>query len=101
MRRIAAIFVGLLGTGASLLPAGALWAANCTVTATSVAFGRYDPLTATPRNRNGRISVTCSGNGTFTVALSTGQSGSYNPRYMLGGSANDQLDYNLIYQRRT
>lgn len=95
MHRRASILVGLLGIGAGLLPAGALQAANCTVTATPVAFGNYDPLSATPRNRNGRISVACNGRGTFTVALSTGQSGAYNPRYMLSGATSDRLDYNL------
>lgn len=95
MRFRTTLFFVLLGTGAALLPTRALRAATCTVTATSVAFGRYDPLTATPRNRNGRISVACKGNGTFTVALSTGQSGSYNPRYMLSAATSDRLDYNL------
>ncbi|MGH8378783.1 MAG: Csu type fimbrial protein [Gammaproteobacteria bacterium] len=70
-------------------------AATCTVTSTSVNFGNYNPLAAAPRNRTGRITVTCNGNGTLTVALSTGQSGSYDPRYMISGTTADHLDYNL------
>ncbi|MGH8308038.1 MAG: Csu type fimbrial protein, partial [Gammaproteobacteria bacterium] len=57
--------------------------------------GNYNPFAAGPRNRTGRITVTCNGNGTLTVALSTGQSGSYNPRYMISGTTTDHLDYNL------
>lgn len=74
----------------------AVYAANCTVSATAVTFGNYDPLAAAPLNGNGDITVTCNGRGTFTVALSTGQSGSYAPRYMTGGSGGgDRLGYNL------
>ena len=72
-----------------------LLAANCTVTATAVTFGNYDPLAAASRNRNGRITIRCNGTGTFTVAISTGQSGSYTPRYMTSGTTGDQLNYNL------
>ncbi|MDE2023343.1 MAG: spore coat protein U domain-containing protein [Gammaproteobacteria bacterium] len=70
-------------------------AASCTITANQLKFGNYNPLNATPLNRTGRIIVRCSGAGTVTAALSTGQSGSYNPRYMLSGTTGDQLDYNL------
>jgi spore coat protein U domain-containing protein, fimbrial subunit CupE1/2/3/6 len=72
-----------------------LWASTCTVTANLIAFGNYNPFTATPKNRTGRITAVCKGNGALTVALSTGQSGNYNPRYMLSGSTSDELDYNL------
>ena len=79
---------------ALLLPI-TLWASTCTVTANSIVFGNYNPFTATPRNRTGRITATCNGNGTLTVALSTGQSGVYDPRYMTSGTTGDKLDYNL------
>ena len=72
-----------------------LWAATCTVTARPVAFGNYNPFSTNPLNRAGRITVVCNGMGTLTAALSSGQSGSYNPRYMISGSTSDQLDYNL------
>jgi spore coat protein U-like protein len=70
-------------------------AATCRVTATAVRFGNYNPLNVAALNRTGRIIVNCTGAGTFTAALSTGNSGSYAPRYMLSGATGDQLDYNL------
>lgn len=95
MRRAGPTLLFLLGIGVAVLPPSALRAANCTVTATPLAFGKYDPLSAAPRNRNARITLTCNGQGTFIVALSTGESGSYDPRYMTGGAGSDQLNYNL------
>ena len=85
----------LLGTGIGLFLPETLWAATCTVTTRAIAFGNYNPLTATPLNGTGRITANCKGNGTLTVTLSTGQNGSYNPRYMLSGTTSNQLDYNL------
>lgn len=95
MRTLAALSVlSLAAAGMTCIPAIAQ-AASCRVTATPVRFGNYNPLRVAPLNRTSRITVNCSGTGTFTVALSTGQSGSYNPRYMLSGASADQLDYNL------
>jgi len=71
-------------------------AANCTVSTRTMAFGNYNPLSGAPRNRATRIiTAVCRGNGTLTVALSTGQSNSYTLRYMTSASTSDQLDYNL------
>jgi len=72
-----------------------LWAATCTVTAQPIAYGNYNPFSTSPLNRTGRITVICNGKGTLTAALSSGQSGSYNPRYMISGTTSDQLNYNL------
>ena len=90
------IYIFLLSCTAvfTLLPGNAR-AASCTVTTTSVNFGLYDPFQATVNNVNGSITVSCTGTGRFTIALSTGQSGSYTTRYMLSGGTTDQLDYNL------
>lgn len=95
MHRSASSALVLLNIGAALLLPDTLRAANCRVTATPLRFGNYNPLATTPSNRNGRITVTCNGQGTFIVALSTGQSGSYTQRYMRSGTTGDQLDYNL------
>lgn len=71
-------------------------AASCTLRSRAVAFGNYDPLRGAPHNRTTRIlRVRCTGNGTLTVALSTGKSNSYTPRYMISATSSDQLDYNL------
>jgi spore coat protein U-like protein len=73
-----------------LMP-GLAQAASCTVSATAVAFGAFNPFGAVV-NSTGTVSVTCSGGGinnTYTIALSTG-SGTYAQRYM-----NSLLKYNL------
>jgi spore coat protein U domain-containing protein, fimbrial subunit CupE1/2/3/6 len=88
-------FILLLTISIFLLLPNMAQAAQCTVTANPIAFGNYNPFTPTPRNRTGRITAVCKGNGTLTVALSTGQSGTYDPRYMTSGTTSDQLDYNL------
>jgi spore coat protein U-like protein len=88
------IFFVLFSVSVTLLPT-TLWASTCTVTTRPVAFGNYDPLATAPVNRTSRITAVCKGNGTLTVALSTGQSGSYNPRYMISGTSSEQLIYNL------
>lgn len=79
----------------SLLPV-TLLAANCSVTATGgFAFGNYDPFSSSPDDITAAnfIAVTCKGNGTATIDLSTGNSGSYFPRNMSNGT--DALTYNL------
>jgi spore coat protein U-like protein len=81
---------------------GAAWAAlDCSVGATGVAFGVYDPTVATPDDSTGTITVTCvyAGPGgaddtNYTVTLSTGASGTYAQRQMTAGSS--RLRYNLF-----
>jgi len=89
------VCVLLLSATIMLLLPGASQAASCTVTARAVPFGNYNPFSINPLNRTARITAVCKGNGRLTVALSTGQSGSYNPRYMISAITSDQLDYNL------
>lgn len=76
-------------------PAQALLA-TCTVSATTVAFGSYNPFNASNTDSTGTISVACSGLGVlvnYTIKLSTGGSGSYSPRRMSSGG--NTLNYNL------
>lgn len=69
------------------------------VSAVPVNFGAYNPLSASEKTATGQVSVTCNllfGLGllpSFTVALSTGTSGSYAPRKMANGA--QRLSYNL------
>jgi spore coat protein U-like protein len=95
MQSTAILAFALLAGSLTLCAPNAARAATCQVSATAVRFGNYNPLNVLPRNITSRIVVTCRGRGTFNVALSTGRSGSYNPRYMLSGATVDQLDYNL------
>jgi spore coat protein U-like protein len=74
-------------------------AASCTVTATPVAFGVYDPLLSTPRTATGGVTLRCTATGAAesvrsTIALSTGGSGSYALRSLFSGT--ERLDYNLF-----
>ena len=41
-------------------------AASCSVAATALAFGTYDPISATPRDSSADVSVDCNGNGNQT-----------------------------------
>jgi spore coat protein U-like protein len=72
---------------------------SCTVSATGVAFGIYDPTVATATVSSGTVAVSCvvsgaTGHNPITVALSAGNSGNFNSRTMLNGT--DSLSYNLF-----
>jgi spore coat protein U-like protein len=94
----AARVVALLGV--ACCANGAAWAA-CTVTATGVAFGTYDPSSGTDRTANGSVSVACSldaglfQNYSFTASVSTGNAPSYASRYMVRAGGTERLNYNL------
>ena len=89
-------FIALLGW----LATGQAWAgvSSCSVSATAVSFGTYDPTSPTPVTPTGSISVTCqliSGVSLlvgYTITLSTG-SGNYTARKMIGTTT--PLAYNL------
>lgn len=68
---------------------------SCSVSATGVSFGNYNPAVTSPTTSTGTISVTCTitAADTITIALSTGSSGSYTARTMLSGT--NTLTYNL------
>jgi spore coat protein U-like protein len=75
-----------------------LSACSCTVTATGVSFGSYDPLSKVDNSSAGTIRVVCtlivSLAGSFTIDLSTGASGSYSQRTLKKGAST--LAYNLF-----
>ena len=78
---------------------GTAWAASkntsCTVSATPVAFGSFNPFGATVTS-TGTITVACSSgskNATYTIALSTGNSGSFATRQT--STSMPYLSYNL------
>lgn len=68
---------------------------SCSVSATSVSFGNYNPAATAATTSTGTVTVTCTITtaDTITIALSTGSSGSYTPRTMLSGT--NTLAYNL------
>jgi len=66
----------------------------CTISATGVTFGIYDPRAAGADDGTGTISLSCHPNDQNpNVALGTGGSGSFSPREMQNGVW--QLNYNL------
>jgi len=88
----------LLVAGLALSAGSAAMAGqDCTVSATDMAFGNYDPFAGAPLDSTSTVSVTCTSVGNarvrYEVQLNTGQSGSYNPRAMTNGVS--QLNYNL------
>jgi spore coat protein U-like protein len=78
-------------------PASAL-GLDCTVSATGVAFGVYDPNSGLPTDATGNVHVFCtvllvSVLSQINTSLSTGGSGTFASRKMSSGS--DLLNYNL------
>jgi len=69
----------------------------CSVSLTSIAFGGYNPQSASPLDTVGTMSVSCTSSdpatSTFSVLLSPGSSGNTNARAMMSGS--HPLYYNL------
>jgi spore coat protein U-like protein len=84
---------------AALVAPGALAAASCSIAASGVAFGVYNPFSPTALTTTGTLTATCTqiGNGqtqvAMTVSLSTGSSGSFAARTLVSGSGT--LLYNL------
>jgi spore coat protein U-like protein len=76
-------------------------AATCTIAATSVAFGVYDPVTANAAaeltNGGGAVTVTCTKGATPVIGLGVGQNSTGSLRRMKGANATspDFLGYEL------
>jgi spore coat protein U-like protein len=71
---------------------------SCSVSATAMSFGAYDPTSATPRDSTGTVTVTCTAillgvSASWDILLSTGSSGSFSPRGLFSGGSS--LRYNL------
>ncbi len=70
---------------------------SCSVGTTSVAFGNYNPTSATAVTTTGNVAVTCSALVLFSVAyvisMNAGNSGSFSTRFM--NLTGQHLNYNL------
>lgn len=81
---------GALALASAATPAGA-----CTIAATGVAFGSYDPRSPLADVSSGTITLSCHPSVSAPiVALGTGGSGSFLTRRMTSGA--NTLDYNLF-----
>ena len=94
MRRLVATCVLLLA------PVGAAQAvATCSTSATSLAFGGYNPFSVTALDSTGTVTVSCSLGGllsllvSYQIKLSAGGSGTFSPRRMSSGA--NTINYNL------
>ncbi len=101
--RSTGMLAALFGAAALLIVAPAARAADCTVNATPVNFGHYDPLSSAS-NHSGVASVTVSCRSTipqgnervsYSLLISSGLGGTYQPRQML--SCPDHLSY-ILYR---
>ena len=71
---------------------------SCTVSAVPVSFGLYNPLSGAPVVATGTVTVSCTVTllgllESWTIALGTGNSGSFSARRMANGAST--LSYNL------
>lgn len=70
----------------------------CSVSATALSFGDYDPFSSTPNESTATVTVDCllvvALAGSFDVALSAGSSGSFSQRTLRNASS-ETLNYNL------
>ncbi len=72
--------------------------ASCTITANDLAFGNYDPLSATPLDQTSTINVTCSNGADYDIQLSGGLSTDVNARTMDDNATSGFfLNYSLFY----
>jgi spore coat protein U-like protein len=67
----------------------------CSVAASPLAFGNYDPTSGTPKDATADITATCTPGISYTLTLDDGTTptGSFNQRQMAGSS--ETLGYNL------
>ena len=96
MPRTAKLLFALLVLAALAGFAPRAHAANCSVSATPVAFGTYSPVSPTPLDGQGSVIVDCNGNGnqaSVSIKLDAGLWGTYASRAMAQGA--DRLFYNL------
>ncbi|MGR9116059.1 MAG: Csu type fimbrial protein [Gammaproteobacteria bacterium] len=95
-----AIFIKLLTAIPLPLASGAATALglDCSVSASGIAFGVYDPSNPAPTAATGTIQTTCTVllvavDAQTNISLNTGASGTFSPRSMSNGSS--LLNYNL------
>jgi spore coat protein U-like protein len=73
---------------------------HCSVTTTPVSFSNYDVFTSTPLDTTGTISLMCNNPEQkpipVTITISSGGSGSFNPRQMRRAGGTDRMNYYLF-----
>lgn len=84
-----------IALAAMLAGSQAARAQSCTVAVTPVSFGDYSPFAAAPTDSAGRVTMQCSGSGSYAVAIGVGEhaGGSFANRRMWNGQS--YLSYQL------
>jgi spore coat protein U-like protein len=76
------------------------YAFHCSVASTPVSFGNYDVFSTVPLDSTGFITISCSNPDgkpmPITVSISSGGSGSFNPRQMRLAGGTDRMNYYLF-----
>jgi spore coat protein U-like protein len=67
---------------------------NCTISATNLSFGTYDPLSASVNNATGTVTITCTKNAASTIGMDNGLNFAAGLRNMKSG-AGDLIAYSL------
>ena len=67
---------------------------NCTISATNLSFGTYDPLSASANNATGTVTITCTKNAASTIGMSQGLNFAAGFNNMKSG-AGDLIQYTL------
>lgn len=62
----------LAGSATSTVTVTATVLGNCTISAGTVAFGNYDPISATPLDQTGSVNVQCTTGTVATIAMGQG-----------------------------
>ncbi|MFZ3081450.1 spore coat U domain-containing protein [Rhodoferax ferrireducens] len=90
--------IAVAATTTTNLNVTATVSATCSVTTSAVAFGTYDPTSASPKDATGSATVTCTSGTTYSIALDAGAHestpGDASTRRMLANTA-DYLPYTL------
>src|SRR5437868_9911714 len=82
------------GTTTTTFPVSAVINSACSVTASALSFGAYNPTSGSPLDGTSSISVYCTVGSAYTVALDIGTGGgAYTARGIANGA--NVLDYNL------
>lgn len=76
----------LAGTTTTNFTVSATVVAACVASATNMGFGNYTASAGSPNDANSTITVTCTNNDPYTIALNGGDSGHVATRTMLDGT---------------
>ena len=66
---------------------------NCTIAATTLSFGTYDPLSASPNNATGTVTITCTKSAASTIGMDNGSN--FAVTRNMKSAANDLIAYSI------